>query len=83
MEENQTYEVYYDKDGDFLEITFGLPPKNEGTEQIDSGIFLTRNIDTNEIYSIGILSYKKRCEVLKELLKRLNLNFPLNISYSS
>lgn len=83
MEENNTYDVYYDQDGDFLEITFGLPPENEGTEQIEPGIFITRNTETNEISAIGILGFKKRCHILNEILQKMNISFPLNISYSS
>jgi uncharacterized protein YuzE len=77
---NQTYDVYYDEDGDFLEITFGLPPENEYTDQIESGVFLTRDAETGEIKGIGILSFKKRTTILKELLQRFNLKFPLTIS---
>jgi len=82
MEENNTYDIYYDEDGDFLEVTFGLPPENEGTEQVESGIFVTKNTDTNEIYSIGILGFKKRCHILGEILKRMDIDFPLTIGCS-
>ena len=80
MEKNQIYDLHYDGIGDFLEITFGEPPENEGTEQIEPGIFVTKNIDTNEIYSIGILSFKKRVGILKAILNKLNISFPLKIS---
>ena len=81
MEEGQTYDVYYDEIGDFLEITFGTPPKNEGTEQVESGIFVTKNTDTNEISAIGILGFKKRHNILKEILQKYNLKFPLKIAF--
>lgn len=81
--DNQTYDIYYDSEGDFLEVTFGLPPEKEGSEQIEPGIFITKNTDTNEIYGIGILDFKKRPNILKEVLKRININFPLNITTSS
>jgi len=77
----ETYDIYYDKEGDFLEILFGNPPKNESTEEIDHGIFVTKNVETNELRAIGILSFKERCHVLNEILKKLNINFPLNISH--
>lgn len=77
--ENRTYDIYYDEDGDFLEITFGETPVNEGTEQIDKEIFVTKNLNTGEVYSIGITGFKKRCYVLKEILERMNINFPLTI----
>lgn len=79
--ENNTYNIYYDKEGDFLELTLGEPPHNEGTEELESGIFVTKNLETNEIYSIGIVSFKKKYHLLNNILKRLNVNFPLSISY--
>ncbi len=82
MKLNNTYDIYYDEEGDFLEITFGEVPKNEYSEQIEPGIFVTKNERTNELYSLGIISFKKRCHVLKELVKKFNLSFPLTISFS-
>jgi len=80
--ENNTYDIYYDEEGDFLELTFGEPPENEYSEQTESGIFITKNEKTNQLYGIGILGFKKRCYVLNEILKKMNINFPLNISCS-
>ncbi len=78
--ENNTYDIYYDKEGDFLEVTFGEPPENEYSEQIESGIFITRNEKTNQLYGVSILSFKKRCHVLSEIFKKINVDFPLKIS---
>ena len=77
---NNTYEIYYDEEGDFLEITFGEPPENEYSEQTEPGIFITKNEKTNQLYGIGILGFKKRCYILNEILNKMNINFPLNIS---
>lgn len=77
--ENNIYNIYYDEEGDFLELILGEPPNSEGTEEIESGIFITKNLETDEIYSVGILSFKKRCHLLNSILKKLNINFPLNI----
>ncbi len=82
MKSNNTYDIYYDEEGDFLEITFGEVPENEYSEQIEPGIFVTKNEKANELYSLGILGFKKRCHILKELLKRFNLKFPLTITFS-
>ena len=79
--ENNTYDIYYDEEGDFLEITFGLPPENEYTDQIEKGVFITKDSETNEIKGIGILSFRKRTDVLKKVLQRFNLKFPLQISF--
>ena len=80
MKELKTYDIYYDEEGDFLEITFGLPPENEGTEQVEPGIFITKNIDTDEIRAVGILGFKKRTEILGTLLERFGLKIPLKIA---
>lgn len=82
MKEGQTYDIHYDEMGDFLEITFGAPPENEGTEQIESGIFITKNTDTNEVYSVGILSFKKRPEILNKILSRFGKKLPNEIDIS-
>ena len=79
-EEHHTYDIYYDEEGDFLEITFGLPPTKEYSEEIEPGVFITKDEDTEEVKGIGILSFKKRTSILKELLQRLKLKLPLEIS---
>lgn len=81
--ENQTYGIYYDEEGDFLEITFGEPPELEYTDEVEEGVFITRNEQTNEVYSIGILSFKKRVEVLKRILLRFDKKLPHEIDISS
>jgi len=80
--ETQTYGIYYDEDGDFLEITFGEPPEIEYTDEIEEGIFITRNEENNEVYSIGILSFKKRTQVLKNILLKFNKKLPSEIDIS-
>jgi len=59
MKEQETYDIYYDEAGDFLEITFGLPPKKEYSDETEPGVFITRDEETNEIKGIGILDFKK------------------------
>ncbi len=79
----ETYEVYYDEEGDFLEVSFGAPPETEYTEDLDSEeVFITRDRKTNEIKSIGIIAFKKRIGILKEILKRFNIIMPLEVSIS-
>ncbi|MBI2629442.1 DUF2283 domain-containing protein [Candidatus Pacearchaeota archaeon] len=77
--ENQTYDIYYDEEGDFLEITFGLPSEKEYTEEIEEGVFITKDEETREIKGIGILSFKKRSRILKEILQKVKMRFPLEI----
>jgi len=77
--ENNTYDIYYDKEADFLEIFFGEPSKCLA-EEMQEGVFIRRDENTNEIKSIGILSFKKRVGVLKQILQKVNIDFPLEIS---
>ncbi len=81
--EQQIYGIYYDEEGDFLEITFGEPPKLEYTDEIEEGVFISKSEETNEVYSIGILSFKKRVQVLKKILLKFNKKLPSEIDISS
>jgi len=77
--ENNTYEIYYDKEGDFLELSFGEPAEEGTTEEVESGIFITRDIKSGKITDIGILDFKKRVDILTKILKRFNMEIPLKI----
>jgi len=75
----QRYEVHYDEVADFLEMFIGEPTECYA-EEIEPGIFIRKDEKTDEIKSIGIFSFKKRTQVLKEVLEKINLRFPLNVS---
>jgi len=78
----EAIDIYYDEEGDYLEISFGAPPKKEYTEDLDSNeVLITRDEDTNEVKSIGILAFKKRTNILKEVLKKLGMSIPLDVSF--
>ena len=83
MKEHKTYDVYYDEDADFLEVSFEEPAKKGTTEEIQEGVFVTRDVDTKRIANVGILSFKKRVELLREVLASLNKRLPIEISASS
>jgi len=85
MKNYETFDIYYDELGDFLEVSFGLPPETEYTEDMDEGIFVTKDAKTHEIKSIGILRFKKRAKesILKKVLKKLGMSIPLEISVPS
>ncbi|MDP4012917.1 MAG: DUF2283 domain-containing protein [Candidatus Nanoarchaeia archaeon] len=53
--------VYYDKEGDFLEISIGKPSKCYAAE-MKPDVFVRKDEETDEIKSIGILNFKKRIE---------------------
>ncbi len=79
----QTYDMYYDQEGDFLEIMFGEPPEKGYSEEIEPGVFVHRIEKTNKIYGVGIISFKKRAEILAKIIQKFKLNFPLKITYSN
>ena len=78
--ENNTYEICYDEQGDFLEVFFGEPTKCY-TEEPEQGIFIRKDPKTDEIKSIGILSFKKRgAKILDYVLSKVNKRLPIQIS---
>ena len=78
----QTYEMYYDPEGDFLEIIFGESPEKGYSEEVEPGVFIHRDENSDEVYGLGIISFKKRVEILNKIINKFNLKFPLNITYS-
>lgn len=79
MTDYKTYDIYYDKEADFLEIFFGEPSESYA-EEIEPGVFIRRDDKTNEIRSMGILSFKKRIALFRKLLIKMNLSLPLEIN---
>ena len=69
--------VYYDEEGDFLEIAVGKPAKCYA-EEVNPGVFLRIDEKTEEVKSIGILGFKERSKELKDI----KLNLPIDISLS-
>ena len=78
---NQTYDIYYDEEADFLEVFFGEPTKCYAEEPED-GVFIRKDEKTNEVKSIGIFSFGKRLQLLKKLLTHLNKKLPREIDIS-
>jgi len=58
--------VYYDEEGDFLEISIGKPTKCYA-EEVEPGIILRRDEKTKEVRSDGIVSFNKRSKWLKDI----------------
>jgi len=78
---NNTYEIYYDEEGDFLEVFFGEPTKCY-TEEPEQGVFIRKDQKTHEVKSVGMLAFKKRgAQALSNLLAQLNKRLPLKISF--
>ena len=80
IQDFETYDMYYDPEGDFFEVLFGESPEDGYSEEIEPGVFIHRVDGTNVIYGIGILNFKKRNHnILNQIIKKFNLNFPLTI----
>ncbi len=67
--------IYYDEEGDYLEIRVGNPSPNYG-EDMDDDITLFKDEENDEIVGIGILNFKKRT---KSNLKNIEVNLPIDI----
>lgn len=70
--------IYYDEEGDFLEIMIGEPRADYG-EHLTEDIVLFKDENTDEIIGIGIFNFKKRAKNLKEI----KLNLPIDIGLFS
>ena len=68
--------IYYDEEGDFLEITGG-DISNCYFENLGNGIFNIIDKETRDIKGIAIFSFKKRTKSLEEI--KLSLPFEFNI----
>ncbi|MDO8460390.1 MAG: DUF2283 domain-containing protein [Nanoarchaeota archaeon] len=83
MKGKNTYDIYYDEEGDFLEVTFGEPIQEEYSNEIEPGVFVTKDEETEEVKGISILSFKKRVQILKRLLNQMDIHLPIEISLPS
>lgn len=66
--------IYYDEEGDYLEIFVGEPEANYG-EEIAEGVTLFKSEETDEVIGIGIINFKKRAKKLQEI----KLDLPVDI----
>ena len=70
--------VYYDEEGDFLEISIGKPSKCIASE-VKPGVFLRIDEKSEEVKSVGILSFKKRAKDLQDI----KLDIPVEVNFST
>ena len=68
--------LYYDEEGDFLEIFVGEPTECYA-EEIEPGVFLRIDKKTGEAKSIGILDFRKRTN-----LENIGFNLPIEFDFS-
>ena len=70
--------VHYNREGDFLEISVGRPTKCFATE-IEPGIFIRRDEETEEVKGIGILDFRKKTKQVNNV----ELNLPVKVTFSA
>ena len=70
--------LYYDEEGDFLEIQMG-DFKDGSFNNLGEGIFERVDKKTNEITGIAIQSFRKRTQGLKGI----NISLPMDITLTS
>lgn len=72
--------IYYDKEGDFLEITISNPPSESYCDYINEDTFIRKQENTNEIIGIGILNFKEHASDLQQIFADLPIK--INFEYS-
>ncbi len=68
--------IYYDEEGDYLEIYSG-DISNCYFDNLGDGIFKIVNKDTDEVKGIAVFSFKSRTKELDEI--KISLPFKFNI----
>ena len=68
--------IYYDEEGDYLEITSG-DISNCYFDNLGDGIFKVIDKNTTEVKGIAVFSFKNRTKNLEEL--KISLPFKFNI----
>ena len=69
--------IYYDEEGDYLEIFIEGNSPTYG-EEIGDDVTLFKTEANDEIVGVGILNFKKRSKSLQDI--KLNLPFEINFS---
>lgn len=75
---NEEMSIYYDEEGDFLEIMFSNSSSDYG-EHLSEDIVLFKDQQTEEILGIGIYNFKQNTKDLDDL----KLKLPIKINLSS
>lgn len=72
-------DIYYDEDGDFLEITIQNLPQESYCEDINDDVFVRKDEESHEIIGLGILNFKEHSKNLKKILSKV----PVKISFET
>ncbi|MAG47609.1 hypothetical protein CL617_03310 [archaeon] len=72
MKKNEL-DIYYDEEGDLLELRIG-EPKSSYYEEIEDGIFERIDEKTKEIKGFAVFSFRKRIKLGKDIKIPLPVN---------
>jgi len=73
--------LYYDEEGDFLEINIGKY-KEGYFKNLGDGIFERIDKKTNQATGIAIMGFKKRTEKLKDIILKLPIEVNFSLSHA-
>jgi uncharacterized protein YuzE len=68
--------IYYDEEGDFLQIMFTESRKDYG-DHVNKDIVLFKDEKTDELIGIGIYNFKKQSQNLKDIMVSLPVKITL------
>ena len=68
-------DIYYDEEGDFLELTVTNPPEESYCEDIHEDVFIRKDEKTGEVVGIGILNFKEHAKDLKDIDMPVKIKF--------
>ncbi len=69
--------LYYDDEGDFLELNIGSHKENSYFKNLGKGVFEIVDKDTNKVRGIAIMGFKKRTKNSKEIKVDLPIKIEL------
>ena len=69
--------IYYDEEGDYLEVFVERQSPTYG-EEIEDDLTLSKREDNDEVAGIGIMNFRKRSKSLSDI--KLSLPFKINFS---
>lgn len=69
-------DIYYDVEGDFLEITIINPPSESYVEDVSKDVYV-RKTEDGQIIGVGVFNFKNHSHDLKDIL----VDVPVKVSF--
>ena len=70
--------INYDEEGDYLTFFIGDSKSNYG-QDIEDGVTVFKDQDTDEVIGVGILGFRKKSKNLNDII----VNIPFKIDFSN